>query len=68
MLERVAAKYCGAAIMYLLSKQLKKKYNLKDDVRESLYDFCREWVAAIGKDRKFMGGEKPNLADLVSGE
>lgn len=64
--EKIAAKYCGAVLMFLLSKQLRKKYKLKDDVRESLYDFCREWTAGIGKDRKFMGGEKPNLADLVS--
>ena len=65
-MERIVAKYSGTVIMYLLSKQLKKKYKLKEDVRESLYDLCREWTAAIGKDRKFMGGEKPNLADLVS--
>lgn len=65
-IERIAAKYCGTVIMYLLSKHLKKKYSLKEDVRESLYDFCKEWTAAIGKDRKFMGGDKPNLADLVS--
>ncbi len=64
--ERVAAKYCGALIMFVLSKRLKKKYQLQDDVRESLYAFCAEWVEAVGKDRKFMGGGKPNLADLVS--
>jgi len=38
---------------------------LKPDVRESLYDACREWTNAIGPHRKFMGGEKPNLADLA---
>lgn len=68
MLERVAAKYCGAVIMYLVSKRLKKRYQLKEDVRESLYDFCKEWTSAVGKDRRFMGGEKPNLADLVRGQ
>ena len=65
MLERVAAKYFGAVIMYFISKRLKKRYELKEEVRESLYDFCKEWTDAVGKDRRFMGGEKPNLADLV---
>lgn len=65
-LEKVAAKYVGAISMYFLSKVLKKRYQLKDDVRESLYEYCREWVEAIGKERQFMGGQCPNLADLVS--
>lgn len=42
------------------------RYNLKDDVRQSLYDACNEWLKAVGKDRLFMGGSQPNLADLVS--
>ena len=41
------------------------RHKLKDDVRESMYDACREWMDAIGPKRKFMGGDKPNLADLV---
>ncbi|KAG1714367.1 Prostaglandin E synthase 2 [Nymphon striatum] len=57
--------YVGAAAMYFIGKRLKKKYNLKEDVRESLYDACREWTRAIGNKRKFMGGDKPNLADLA---
>lgn len=65
-LERVGAKYVGALSMYILSKFLKKRYHLKDDVRESLYEYCEEWVKGIGKDRQFMGGQSPNLADLVS--
>lgn len=64
-LERGMAKYCGAIVMYFLSKRLKRKYNLKEDVRQSLYDYCTEWVEAVGKDRNFMGGETPNLADLA---
>lgn len=62
--ERLTAIYAGSAAMYLIGKRLKKRYNLKDDVRESLYDNCRLWVKAIGKERQFMGGDKPNLADL----
>ena len=42
------------------------RYELKDDVRQSLYEGCNEWVQAINaQKRTFMGGEKPNLADLV---
>lgn len=63
-IQRAAAIYMGSGVMWLVGKKLKKKYNLKEDVRESLYDNCRLWMKAIGKDRKFMGGEKPNLADL----
>jgi microsomal prostaglandin-E synthase 2 len=62
--ERLAAIYIGSAAMWLIGKRLKKRYALKDDVRESLYDNCRLWLKAIGKDRQFMGGERPNLADL----
>ncbi|VDI77490.1 microsomal prostaglandin-E synthase 2 [Mytilus galloprovincialis] len=40
-----------------------KKYGLKDEVRDSLYDSCRLWTKTVGK-RKFLGGDKPNLADL----
>jgi len=43
------------------------RYKLKDDVRESMYDACREWTSALKKSgRKFMGGDQPDLADLVS--
>jgi len=39
---------------------------LKNDVRQSLYDECNEWVKAVEKNgHKFMGGNKPNLADLA---
>eukprot|EP00794_Sanderia_malayensis_P015880 gene15880-17480_t len=62
--ERVMAKNCGAVFMFVLSKNLKKRYNLKDDVRESFYDEANKWMKAVGKKRKFMGGNKPNLADL----
>lgn len=64
--QRVGAKYLGAVGMYFLGKRLKKKYHLDDDVRESMYRYCNTWTQAVGKDRQFMGGAKPNLADLVS--
>lgn len=63
--ERYLVIYVGAAAMYLVGKRLKKKYHLKENVRESLYDACREWNTAVGKDRIFHGGNMPNLADLA---
>ncbi|KRZ51592.1 Epoxide hydrolase 1 [Trichinella nativa] len=63
--ERLTAVYLGATVMFFVSKQLRKRHNLKSDVRESLYDCCNEWVKAVGPDRKFMGGDRPNLADLA---
>lgn len=41
------------------------RHHLQDDVRQDLYKAVNEWVAAIGKNKKFMGGDQPNLADLV---
>jgi microsomal prostaglandin-E synthase 2 len=63
--ERNLVIYLGASVMYFVGKKLKKKHCLKDDVRLSLYDACRHWTKAIGNERLFMGGDKPNLADLV---
>ncbi|XP_017283273.1 prostaglandin E synthase 2 [Kryptolebias marmoratus] len=63
--EGFFAKYVGAAAMYVISKRLKSRHNLQDDVRQDLYKAVNDWVAAIGKKRKFMGGDQPNLADLA---
>lgn len=63
--ERLFIEYVGALVMYFVGKKLKNKHNLKMDVRESLYDACDEWIRAIGQHRKFMGGDRPNLADLA---
>ncbi|KAM4849632.1 prostaglandin E synthase 2 [Urocitellus parryii] len=64
-LEGTMAKYAGAAAMYLISKRLKSRHHLRDDVREDLYEAANKWVAAVGGDRPFMGGQTPNLADLA---
>ncbi|XP_077002080.1 prostaglandin E synthase 2 isoform X1 [Tamandua tetradactyla] len=64
-LEGAVAKYVGAAAMYLISKRLKSRHHLQDDVRVDLYEAANKWVTAVGKDRPFMGGQKPNLADLI---
>ncbi len=63
--ERYCAKYLGAIAMYFISKRLKTRYELKDDVRESLYEFANEWADAVGTTNKFRGGEIPNLSDLA---
>eukprot|EP00252_Welwitschia_mirabilis_P013374 TRINITY_DN29455_c0_g1_i1.p1 TRINITY_DN29455_c0_g1~~TRINITY_DN29455_c0_g1_i1.p1 ORF type:complete len:335 (-),score=61.71 TRINITY_DN29455_c0_g1_i1:477-1481(-) len=62
-LERLTGKYVGATAMYFVSKKLKKKHNITDE-RASLYEAANTWVNAL-KNRKFMGGNKPNLADLA---
>lgn len=62
-LERLTGKYVGAAAMYFVSKKLKKKHNITDE-RASLYEAANTWVEALN-NRLFMGGSKPNLADLA---
>lgn len=63
--ERMLVVYFGASAMFLISKRLKKKYALKDDVRDSLYDATRYWTKNISsKKQPYMGGNQPNLADL----
>jgi len=64
--ERYLVIYAGATVMWLLGKKLKKRHNLKDDVRQSLYDQCNFWLKALNKKgTPFMGGELPNLSDLA---
>ncbi|KAM5146167.1 prostaglandin E synthase 2 [Mantella aurantiaca] len=63
--EGLFAKYVGAAAMFFIGKRLKSRHNLQDDVRQDLYKAADTWVKAVGKDRKFLGGSEPNLADLA---
>lgn len=64
--ERNLMVYVGAAAMYLISKRLKKRHHLKDDVREELYDACYAWTSELNKRKsQFLGGNKPNLGDLA---
>jgi len=60
--ERLTAIYLGAAIMYLVAKQLKTRHNITDE-RKAMKDAFKEFLEAKG-GRKFMGGDEPNLADL----
>ncbi|KAJ4713539.1 prostaglandin E synthase 2-like [Melia azedarach] len=61
--EKITVKYAGAAAMYFVSKKLKKKYNITDE-RAALYEAAETWVDALN-GRQFLGGSKPNLADLA---
>ncbi|KAL7828567.1 hypothetical protein SRHO_G00322010 [Serrasalmus rhombeus] len=63
--EGFFAKYVGAAAMWIISKRLKNRHNLQEDVRQDLYKAVNDWMAAVGKKKLFMGGESPNLADLA---
>ncbi|XP_063172539.1 prostaglandin E synthase 2 [Candoia aspera] len=65
LVEGFFAKYVGAAAMFFVSKRLKKRHHMQDDVREDLYQAVNDWVKAVGKHRMFMGGDQPNLADLA---
>nr|CAD7453143.1 unnamed protein product [Timema tahoe] len=64
--ERSLVIYVGACAMWLIGKRLKKRHNLKDDVRVSLYDECNNWLKALRKQgTPYLGGQFPNLADLA---
>uniref|UniRef100_A0A336KNX6 Prostaglandin E synthase 2 n=1 Tax=Culicoides sonorensis TaxID=179676 RepID=A0A336KNX6_CULSO len=64
--ERNLMVYMGAAAMYMISKRLKKRHNLTDDVRSHIYQACDKWTDELKKrNTQFMGGKKPNLADLA---
>ncbi|XP_076634278.1 prostaglandin E synthase Su(P) [Colletes latitarsis] len=64
--ERLIMINVGATAMWMISKRLKRRHNLKDDVRQSFYDEINKWLGAIRKrGSTFMGGETPNLSDLA---
>lgn len=65
--ERYLVIYVGAYAMWIIGKRLKKKHNLKDNVRVSLYDACNHWMKSIKlQGTKFMGGDTPDLSDLAA--
>lgn len=64
--ERNVMVYVGAVAMWAISKRLKKRHGLSNDVRWHLYNACDKWLAEIdGKKTVYHGGKKPNLADLT---
>jgi len=52
-LEKISVKFAGAAAMYFVSKNLKKKYNITDE-RAALYEAAETWVEALN-GREFLG-------------
>ncbi|XP_043215213.1 prostaglandin E synthase 2-like isoform X1 [Amphibalanus amphitrite] len=63
--ERLLVIYVGAAAMYGIGKILKRRHNLKSDVRESLYEACDTWTRELRhRGTPFLGGERPNVADV----
>ena len=62
--EGVAAKYGGAVAMYGIGKLIKKKYKVSEDARVDLYKACNDWIDVVSTKGNFLGGEKPNLADV----
>ena len=63
-LERIVVKYVGGVVMFCIGKYMKRKHQLSSDVRSDLYQCCHQWACAVGSNGRFMGGEKPCLADL----
>jgi microsomal prostaglandin-E synthase 2 len=61
--EKLSIKFSGAAIMTLVAKKIKKREGI---VRPDLFlkEKASEWAEGL-KGRPFMGGEKPNGADLA---
>ena len=52
--------------MYMIGKRLKKRHNILDDARQSLYNEVNFFLKAIeNKGTQFIGGAEPNLADLA---
>ena len=52
--------------MYMIGKRLKKRHNLLEDVRESLYQEVNHFLKTVkAKSTPFLGGDSPNLADLA---
>lgn len=62
--SRLLAKYVGAFVMWMVAKRLKRRHNITDE-RKALTDAFNDWMNAIGPNRKYMGGDAPNLADLA---
>lgn len=56
----------GALYMYLISKRLKKRHYLSDDVRGEFYEVCNKWTDELDRLKtQFHGGKVPDLADLA---
>ncbi|KAL7290016.1 hypothetical protein TKK_0015746 [Trichogramma kaykai] len=64
--ERAIMINVGAIAMWLISKQLKKRHHLKDNVRQSFYDEINVWMREVkSSGGPFKGGSNPDLSDLA---
>lgn len=61
---RQGVRVAGALLMWQIGQRMPKKYNIEGDLREALYADANKFIAAVGS-QSFMGGAKPNLADLA---
>ncbi|XP_037051824.1 prostaglandin E synthase 2-like [Bradysia coprophila] len=58
--------HAGATYMFLISKRLKKRHHLWDDVRAQFYEVCNKWTDELDRLKTpFHGGKAPDLADLA---
>lgn len=64
MASRYATRMFGTATMYVIGRRMPAKYDIEGDLREALYSAMEEWMTAVGS-KDFLGGWKPNLADLA---
>lgn len=61
-LQRISIRYFGAGAMFMVARKKKKQYNIVDE-RKEMAQALQDWCDAVG-ERKFLGGDKPDLADL----
>lgn len=63
--QRATIRYSGAAVMYMVGKKLKKKYEIGDE-RTAMNDAVKDWIDAVEeKGGKFLSGnDGPGIADL----
>ena len=60
----VPSKWAGTALMFMIARRMRSKYGIPDDVRGALYKELDAWVAEVGPNRPFLGGNTPGTADL----
>lgn len=61
--EKISIKFSGAFIMTLVAKKIRKREGITDPA-VFLREKASEWVSALN-GRSFLGGERPNGADLA---
>ena len=63
--QRLASKYVGGPMMYLVTEYKLKKKRGVTDARGQLFGACKEFVDEGVAGRWYRGGEKPDLSDLA---